>query len=1541
MLFNANLLLIVLKVKSILDGLKTEEAPIQAMLKSMAIRLLIPILAVSVVCFAEQGGPAAPEGVPHGSIPLVINEVMASNNSVIADPQGQYDDWIEIYNYGLEAIGVGGMYLTDNVSIPTKWLIPAHKTAVTTIPAGGYLLIWADNDTTDVGLHANFKLDAAGEEIGLFDSDGVTLIDSIVFGDQTTDISYGRYCDAGDYWQSFESPSPGAQNISAYLGEVAEVEISHDRGFYVIPFSLTIATETEGAAIYYTLDGSEPYDLDSSGRSPNGIVYTEPVSVYKTMCLRARAVKPGFKPSEIITQTFIFLDDVLQQSRSPSGFPTRWGGTSADYEMDPDIVQDPRYNGMMKDALLSIPTMSLVMTNDDLFDSSSGIYANPTRRGVSWERPGSIELIYPDGRQGFQANCGVRIQGGWFRPLSNARKNSFRLFFKGIYGQTKLRYPLFGDDAVDEFDTIVLRGGANDGYTWNAARYTEQYTRDEFGRRLQLATGNAGSRGSFVHLYINGLYWGLYNPCERPDHSFSASYYGGEKENWDAMHYGHEGFEVINGDSSTWNQMLSMCRQAQNSNEAYQRLQGSNPDGTPNPAYPNLLDVTNYIDYLIVNLWGGNWDWPWKNWYAGRDRSVDSTGFKFYCWDYENTMGNNLGRSPLNKNALNNNFSSVGEPHQNLSRNAEYRMLFADRVHRFFFNNGILTAGPLIERYTAMANEIEMAIATESARWGDQHHSTPLTLEDWYDRDLNYNDGRAGRDWILKYYLPQRSDIVLQHFRNAGLYPNIDAPSFDLDVIFGIGSRLSWNEYILSMSAPTGTIWYTLDGSDPRSPGTSQQQATILVPENADKRVLVPVGDIGEDWKSGDAFNDSAWLVCTGGPGGVGFERTSGYQDFFTLDLLDRMYAINATCYIRIPFTINAEYSSLTLGVRYDDGFVAYLNGVEVARRNFDGTSSWNSRASSSHSDSAAVLLEDIDISNYLDALKQGDNLLAVHGMNSSATSSDFLISAELTASESDSGDSNLEGAIEYTGPITLPYSVNVKARVKSGSTWSALNEAVYAVGYVKEYLRITEIMYNPPDANEEFIELMNIGQTINLNLVSFTNGIDFTFDDITLAPGEYIVVVRNKDVFEARYGTDINIAGQYSGSLNNAGERIELNDAAGNTIHNFRYRDGWRSITDGDGFSLTIIDEFNPDVNSWDGKDAWRPSVFVGGSPGTDDKGFLPDPGAIVINEVLSHSHGGDPDWVELHNTTHNLIVIGGWFLSDSNDNLLKYEIPFGTRIGPKGYLVLYEDLSFGNSDDPGAHEPFALSENGERLYLSVAYDGVLAGYRNTEDFGASQTGVSFGRYYKASTNNYNFVAMDENTPGSVNSYPKVGPIVISEIMYNPNWPDGGSYTNDQYEYIELQNISAESVTLYRDDKGEPWKFTDGIDFTFPADAPVTIPAGGCILIVKKPEAFSWRYPAVPGGIIFGPYEGNLSNAGESLELGMPGDVDNDSIRQYIRIDRVNYSDGSHPENCPGGIDLWPTEADGNGMALSRVILTDYGNDPDNWFAAPASPGE
>ena len=228
------------------------------MLKDMKTRLLILVL----IWFTGSAG-----SVNAADITLVINEFMASNNTWIQDPQGQYDDWIEIYNYGVNAINIGGMYLTDNPSAPTKWQVPVNNPAATTIAAGGFLLIWADNDTTDSGLHANFKLDAGGEQIALFDRDGTTLIDSITFPGQNTDISYGRYPDGSNDLRFFGISTPQAENNDMYLDKVADTKFSHNRGFYDTPFAVTIATETEDAIIYYTTDGSEPYQITARGFS--------------------------------------------------------------------------------------------------------------------------------------------------------------------------------------------------------------------------------------------------------------------------------------------------------------------------------------------------------------------------------------------------------------------------------------------------------------------------------------------------------------------------------------------------------------------------------------------------------------------------------------------------------------------------------------------------------------------------------------------------------------------------------------------------------------------------------------------------------------------------------------------------------------------------------------------------------------------------------------------------------------------------------------------------------------------------------------------------------------------------------------------------------------------------------------------------------------------------------------------------------------------------------------------------------------------------
>jgi hypothetical protein len=316
--------------------------------------------------------------------------------------------------------------------------------------------------------------------------------------------------------------------------------------------------------------------------------------------------------------------------------------------------------------------------------------------------------------------------------------------------------------------------------------------------------------------------------------------------------------------------------------------------------------------------------------------------------------------------------------------------------------------------------------------------------------------------------------------------------------------------------------------------------------------------------------------------------------------------------------------------------------------------------------------------------------------------------------------------------------------------------------------------------------------------------------------------------------------------------------------------------------------------------------------------------PNVVVVNEVMSHAHGSAPDWIELHNNSGEDLNLGGWYLSDNPDTPMKYRIADGTILPGHGYLVFYEDTSFGaGSADPGALIPFGLSENGESVNIFGPGDGLRPDYNETEDFGASATGVTYGRYFKASTQTYNFVAMAEPTPGAANSEPLTGPVVISKIMYHPPVADA--------EYLELANITTNDVALYDTNTATPWQITQGIKYDFPTTPPLTLAPGEKILLVHDNATFATNYTPVAGTRIFQWTSGSLDNSGETVELSKPGNTNNAGVRQYIRVDRVDYSD-----TAP-----WPSGPDGSGTALVRIDNHAYGNDVANWTEASGSFGE
>ena len=628
---------------------------------------------------------------------------------------------------------------------------------------------------------------------------------------------------------------------------VADTRFSVDRGFFDQPFHLEITSATPGAAIYYSLDCSEP-------GPGHGRLYATGIEITNTTVVRARAYRNGYQPTGIDTRTYLFLSDVLTQAadwpttrKPPANFPASWGQNSVDYGMDPNVIK--KYNATeWREALTQIPSMSLVTKMANLFDASTGIYANASGHGEDWERPGSIELLDPaqenPGR--FQAPCGLRIRGGYSRNPQYV-KHSFRVFFRAEYGLTKLHYPLFEEDGAKEFDTFDLRTSQN--YSWPREGDSNQgkhdtMVREVFCRQTLGALGQPYRRSRYYHLYLNGQYWGLYETDERPEASFGATYLGGAKEDYDvvkcANHVGGFVTEVTDGDVRAWSNLWTAARSVatNSSNSNYFRILGCNSDGSRNPALPVLLEVDNLIDYMLAIFYSGDGDATLSsflgnnmpnNWFGLRNRNNPDQGFMFVNSDCEHTLGapnSQVDRTGPFGGSNQNRFTYANPQwiHEDLMHNKEYRLRFADHVQRHFFNGGALTPEAGTNRFLAKANQITKAIRAYSARWGDVQKEPPYGETEWTNM-IN----QIARNWF-----PGRTTLVLNQLKNDGLYPALAAPVLSQH---GGGIPLG---YALSLSGSTAdaAVYYTLDGSDPRlvgdgiRPSASRYEAPVVINRN-------------------------------------------------------------------------------------------------------------------------------------------------------------------------------------------------------------------------------------------------------------------------------------------------------------------------------------------------------------------------------------------------------------------------------------------------------------------------------------------------------------------------------------------------------------------------------------------------------------------------------------------------------------------------------------------------------------------------------------
>lgn len=1175
------------------------------------------------------------------------------------------------YNDGFVAWLNGSEIASQNAPATPAWnsVATASRSESASLIPQGY------NATSALSslLSGNNLLAIQGLNISSADSTFLQLPE-LVAG--TPDLATG-YAFYGD-----KKSTPGWINTEfTLLGKVADTQFSVKRGIFTAPFSLAITTATPGATIRYTTDGSTP-------TASNGTIYSAPLTISSTTNLRAAAFLTDWEPTDVDTQTYLFPDDIITQQANgsaPPGWPSSSGTSQLlDFGMDPDIVNssNPDIGGptVVKNALLALPSVVITTDLPNLFNinGSQGFFSNPYGRGLAWERPASIEWINPpdtlnpNGTSEFQINAGVRMRGGFSRSTDNP-KHAFHLYFRQDYGDAKLDYPLFGRHGAQSFDRIDFRTAQN--YSWSfGGDGNNTFLREESTRVAQLDMGQVTSHVRYIHLYLNGVYWGLFNLDERTEAAFSASYFGGNKDEYDVIKAEQDsGYitGVTDGNLTAWQNLwnLSRAHQAAPTNENYFKMMGKAADGVTPTADPVLLDADNLIDYMMLTFWTGNLDGCMSNflgntrannWFGSRRATNNQgEGFRFFAHDFEHTFFNvNEDRTgPFNETEQANfSYSNPYYLHLDLIANPEYKMRWADRVQKHMFDNGALSPTSWANRFNQLAAEIDLAIIAESARWGDAKTSTPFTKNNWL----------SARNSISNYLGPRHA-IVLQQLRNDGLFPSIDAP-----IIAPSGGYQPSGTEVTMTGPANSTLYYMPDGSDPRAVGGSLRAGALTFISNTTTEMLIPWSASNWKYLSNNSNQGTAWraLSYNDGTWNTGTAEL-GYGDGDEATAITRPTPRYATCYFRKSFSLTdaAQITNLSLRIEYDDAYAVYLNGARIAG-NLPTDPAYD------YFSNTAIEDTDITINNIpTNLLLEGNNVIAVEIHQANSNSSDLSMNCSLTATRA-----NTSTPLQLTG--VGEKKLQVRARHNTTSEWSALADATYFLNTTAPAplnLAISEIMYHPTDPSPaelaagfidaddfEFIEITNTGtSSIDLRGLYIYDAVGFDFDNstlgTTLAPGARIILAARRSAFEFRYGTSLPVAGSYTGNLNNAGETITIRDDNDAIIRQVSYQpiNGWPSEADGAGYSLIAItpDQFANDNNG----SYWRASKTTQGNPGTSDATYWTtwanannltdpqaDPDADGLPNLLEYAMGGDPSLpnpdlalrVEITPTTVNSIT-------------------------------------------------------------------------------------------------------------------------------------------------------------------------------------------------------------------------------------------------------------------------------------------------------------
>lgn len=597
--------------------------------------------------------------IANASQDLVINEVMASNITTQINPdKSDFVDWIELFNKGDDTINLQGIYFTDDLSDPFKWQINEGSM----LYPRSYGIIWADG--LNYENHSSFKLSGNGEQIGLFNQDG-SIIDTLTFGVQRNDISFGRYPDGGDQWYYFASPTFFGPNANSGLNsneQVPSPEFSPAGGLHSGPLNISISS-VPGSIVRYTLDGSIPTE--------NSMIYMGPITISGTSVIRARGFNDQLLPSDVVTCSYV-IDE-------PATFPVISITTPSEFLFDEEI---------------GITVGNCVSDKhgepgaEPPFDPNANFWQR-------WERPVHIEYYTPEGVQGFSQDAGIAIFGGLLgRQL---RQKAFTLFARNKYGDSDFDFPLFPTKPISSYRRFILRCSSND--------FNRTFLRDAMMQSLVIDQMDIDYQAyQPVIVYLNGSYWGLYNMREKTNQFYPEHNYAVDADSVDLV----EGIaNTASGDGTSYHELLDFV--------------ANNTMTLPSnyEFVKTKMDVTEFMNYYLTEIYVCNHDWLYQNIKCWRDHSP---GGKWRWLLYDLDWGFSGELTWKTEDYTDNTFQWVHEQgeasilFQRLMENDEFRFEFIQRFATHL--NLTFQSDRVLQTIESMANRISPEIPRQIERWG-------------------------------------------------------------------------------------------------------------------------------------------------------------------------------------------------------------------------------------------------------------------------------------------------------------------------------------------------------------------------------------------------------------------------------------------------------------------------------------------------------------------------------------------------------------------------------------------------------------------------------------------------------------------------------------------------------------------------------------------------------------------------------------------------------------------------------------------------------